>query len=159
MRGRIKAAVLLSMALIFVQRVDAMSLFGIGETCVFSEVRVRLLLDGNPVINKKVIRQWEWNKRRSDQSITDEQGYASFPAVYEASVSRLLPTELVIGQQLSVELDGGEKVFWTNSKREPEENAEYGGAASNLICDLSDEERLIEDYGSLMVTMCRLVKE
>ena len=66
--------------------------------------------------------------------------------------------ELVIGQQLSTEIEGEEKVFWTNGKREPEENAEYGGAKFDAICELSDEEKLIENYGSLMVTTCKLIQ-
>jgi len=141
------------------QKVEAMSIFGVGKTCVFSEVKVRLLLDGKPVSDAKVTRKWDWNNKNSDQKITDKSGLVSFPAVFESSVSRLLPMELVIGQQLSVELNGEEKIFWTNSKREPEENAEYGGSPFIAECELSNEEELVEDYGSLMVTMCKLVKE
>lgn len=135
-----------------------MSFFNPGKTCVFSEVKARLMLDGKPVANAKVTRQWDWNKRKSDEATTDENGYVSFPAVYESSSVRLLPAELVISQQLSVEVAGEEKVFWTNGKREPEENAEYGGAPFSVVCELNDEEVLIEEYGSLMVTMCKLEK-
>lgn len=149
----------LALALILVQKVEAMSIFDIGKTCVFSEVKVRLLLDGKPVAKAKVTRKWDWNKQNSDHNVTDEQGRVSFPAVFESSVSRLLPMELVIGQQLSVQINGEEKVFWTNSKREPEVNAEYGGAAFVAECELRNDEVLIENYGSLMVTMCKLIKE
>lgn len=135
-----------------------MSFFNPTKTCVFSEVKARLLLNGKPISGAKVIRQWNWNKKRTDESVTDEKGYVSFPAVYESSVARLLPTELVVGQQLSVEINGEQKVFWTNGKREPEENAEYGGIPFSVACDLNDEEVLIEEYGSLMVTMCKLEK-
>lgn len=133
-----------------------MGIFDGAKTCVFSEVNARLTLNGEPLANARVVRQWEWNDRKRDEAMSDENGIVSLPAMYESSISRLLPTELVIGQQLSVEVNGEEKVFWTNSKREPEENAEYGGKAFRLSCELSDEEALIEDYGSLMVTMCQL---
>lgn len=133
-----------------------MGIFDGAKTCVFSAVNARLTLNGVPLANAKVIRQWDWNERKRDQAMTDENGNVSLPAMYESSITRLLPTELVIGQQLSIEVDGEERVFWTNSKREPEENAEYGGHAVRLSCELSDEEALIEDYGSLMVTMCKL---
>jgi hypothetical protein len=142
----------------FFQKVEAIPILDIGKTCVFSEVKIHLLLDGKPVINKKVVRQWDWNKRGSDERTTDENGYVFFPAIYESSVSRLLPTELVIGQQLSVKLNGEEKVFWTNSKREPEQNAEYGGREFQITCELKNKEVLIEEYGSLMVTLCTLDK-
>lgn len=135
-----------------------MSFFNPTRTCVFSEVKARLILDGKPVVGTKVIRQWNWNKKKTDESVTDESGYVYFPAVFESSVARLLPAELVIGQQLSVEINGENKVFWSNGKREPEENAEYGGAQFSVVCELSDEEVLIEEYGSLMVTMCKLEK-
>lgn len=143
------------LSLIFIQRVEALSLFNIGKTCVFSEVQMQILLNGKPVSNTLVTRQWDWNKRNRDESKTDENGRVSFPAVYESSASRLFPTELVIGQQLSVLVDGEEKVLWSNSKREPEENSEYGGETFDVVCELTDEEMLIEDYGSLMVTMCK----
>ena len=148
--------IILTLALIFFIEAEAMSILGIGKTCVFSAVNVRLLHKGEPVSNAKVKRQWEWNKRNSDESVTDSDGYVSFPAVFESSVSRLLPIEIVIGQQLSVEINGEEMVFWTNGKREPDENAEYDGAEFQAVCELSEEEELVEDYGSLMVTMCKL---
>jgi hypothetical protein len=140
------------------QEASAMSFFNPGKTCVFSAVKARLMLNGKPVANAKVVREWNWNKPKSDASTTDENGYVSFPAIFENSVARLLPTELVVGQQLSVEISGQEKVFWTNGKREPAENSEYGGAPFSIVCELTDEEILIEDYGSLMVTMCKLEK-
>lgn len=142
----------------FFQKVEAMSILDVGKTCVFSEVNLRLLLNGEPVSNAKVTRQWNWNKPGSDEGVTDSGGLISFPAIFESSISRLLPIEIVIGQQLSIHINGEEKVFWTNAKREPEENAEYGGAAFQLVCELSDEETVHKDYGSLMLTMCRLEK-
>ncbi len=153
-----KHALILGFMIAFSQGAQAMSIFGVGKTCVFSPVEARLLLNGKPLANAKVTRQWEWNKRQSDTAMTDAQGHVSFPAVFESSVSRLLPVELVIGQQLSVTVDGEEKVFWSNSKREPEENAEYGGSPFRVSCELTGEDVLIEDYGSLMVTMCQLEK-
>lgn len=133
-----------------------MALFSPGKTCVFSAVKVTLLMNGEPVKHAKVTRQWEWNKRAMDSAQTDEHGVVQFPAKFESSISRLLPVELVVGQQLSVEINGSEIEFWTNSKREPEENAEYGGKPFVAVCELSNEDTLIKDYGSLMVTKCQL---
>lgn len=133
-----------------------MSFFNPTRTCVFSEVKARLVLDGKPIVGAKVIRKWNWHKEKSDESITDVQGYVSFPAIYESSVSRLLPAELVVGQQLSVVLGLEEKIFWSNAKRRPEENSEYGGSKFHVACELTEEEVVIKDYGSLMLTMCKL---
>lgn len=151
-----KQLITLFLLIIISQEGIAMGLFDAGKTCVFSAVKARLTMNGEPVKNTKVTRQWDWNKLNYDEAVTDENGYVTFPARFETSLSRLLPTELVVGQQLSIDYNGEETVFWTNSKREPEENAEYGGARFDLSCELSDEEVLIEDYGSLMVTMCKM---
>lgn len=133
-----------------------MSIFNPTKTCVFSEVKARLTLNGEPLKGIKVTRQWEWHKRQSDEAITDAEGYVTFPVVYESSVTRLLPAEIVIGQQLSVILNGEEKIFWSNAKREPKPNSEYGGSSFNVMCELTAEEVVIRDFGSLMLTMCRL---
>src|SRR5690554_3551266 len=122
------------------QGAASMSFFNPTKTCVFSEVKARLMFNGEPLRNMKVIRQWEWHKRRSDESMTDNDGYVTFPAVYESSVTRLLPAEIVIGQQLSVVVGDQETIFWSNVKVEPEENSEYGGSKFNLACELGDEE-------------------
>lgn len=127
-----------------------------GKTCVFSQVEARVTKNGVPVKGAKVIRRWEWNSPKQDETTTDENGYFQFPAVFEKSVSRLLPVELVIGQGLAIIVDGEEVGFWSNGKREHQENSEYGGKPMVLVCELSDEEELIEDYGSLMVTQCKL---
>ncbi len=132
--------------------------FWCRENLCFSAVKARLLLNGKPVSNAKVKRRWSWNKRKFDESVTNDDGYVFFPAVFESSVSRLLPIELVIGQGLLVEIEGEERVFWSNTKREPEENAEYGGTEFDVICELNNEDILIEDYGSLMLTICKLKK-
>lgn len=128
------------------------------RTCVFSEVTARLVLNGEPLKNIKVTRQWEWHKRRSDEAVTDAEGYVTFPAVYESSITRLLPAEIVIGQRLSVEVNNEVIVFWQSSKRKAAEKSEYGGLPFNMICELSDETILIENYGSLIATMCKLEK-
>ena len=133
-----------------------MSIFKPGKTCVFSSVSAVITQSGQPLKNVKVVRKWEWNKLNQDSTTTNENGYFEFPAVFEFSIARFLPIELVIGQGLYVVIDGEEKKIWSNSKREPEENAEYGGKNFNASCDLDAEERLVKDYGSLMVTKCFL---
>lgn len=136
--------------------VIAMSIFNPTKTCVFSEVRARLTMNGEPLQYAKVTRQWEWHKRKSDEAYTDENGVVSFPAVYESSLTRLLPVEIVIGQELSVSFQGQSVIIWSNSKRQAEPRSEYAGAAFDVTCELTKERAVTRDYGSLMLTMCKL---
>ena len=74
--------------------------------------------------------------------------------VFEKSVTRLLPIELVIGQGLYVIVDGKEQQFWSNSKREPGENAEFNGKPIAMMCELTHEMKYYRDFGSIMGTLC-----
>lgn len=132
-----------------------MSLFDIGKVCVFSEVKARITVNGEPLKNTVVIRKWEWRELRQDRTTTDENGYFTFPAVFERSImNRALPIELVIAQGLYVETNGETKKIWSNSKREPEENAELGGQSINLSCELTNDMKITRQYGSIMNTLC-----
>lgn len=146
--------IILTLALIFIPEVEAMSIFDVGKTCVFSAVKVRLTKDGVPLKNTRVIRRWEWNNLREDSTTTDENGYFEFPAVFEKSVSRMLPIELVIAQGLYVVDGDEEKKIWSNSKREPEENAEFSGKSFDLSCEMTNEIKTYRDFGSRMRTLC-----
>ena len=132
-----------------------MSLFDIEKVCVFSEVKARIAVKGEPLKNTVVIRKWEWRELRQDRTTTDENGYFTFPAVFERSImNRALPIELVIAQGLYVETNGETKKIWSNSKREPEENAELGGQSINLSCELTNDMKITRQYGSIMNTLC-----
>lgn len=139
---------------IFSQGVVAMSILSPTKTCVFSEVNARLTMNGEPLKNATIVRRWEWNKLREQTTTTDESGYFEFPAVFETSVTRMLPIELVIAQGLYVIVDGEERKFWSNSKREPEENAEFQGRPISLMCELTNEMKINRDFGSRMHTLC-----
>ena len=62
-----------------------MSIFSGTKNCVFSSVQVQLLMNGQPVKHAKVLRKWNWNKNRADETLTDKNGIAKFPAIYESS--------------------------------------------------------------------------
>lgn len=149
---------ILIISLIIMFKIDVMRILGLGKTCVFSPLKLQLLLDNKPVSNTRVVRKWDWNNLTSDEAVTDINGSVSFPAVYGYSISRLLPIEIVIGQGLYVEIDGEEEKIWSNSRRSPEMNAEFDGKAFDVICELTQNEKLVEDYRSLMVTKCELRK-
>lgn len=141
-------------ALLFVSlEVLAMSFFNPGKTCVFSEVRARLTLNGEPVRNATVIRRWEWKEPREDRTVTDREGYFEFPAVYESSVTRMLPIEIVIGQEIYVVLDDKEEKIWVHAKQSPDENSELKGRPIRISCELSDPMKTHGSFG-LLQTLC-----
>ena len=140
--------------LMSIQKAQAMSILDAGKVCVFSQIEGRLTRDGEALHNTTVIRRWEWNSMKEDSTITDENGYFEFPSVYERSISRFMPVELVIGQGLYVVESGGETQIWSNSKREPEENAELDGRPLKLVCEMTNEMALHEEFSSLLLTLC-----
>lgn len=149
-----KRVIIIVIAITLSQGALAMSLFDAGKTCVFSNVKATLTMNGEPLRNAKVIRRWEWTDEKEDSTTTDENGHFEFPAVFERSVTRLLPIELVIAQGLYVVVDGKEQHFWSNSKTEPEENAEFDGKPISMACELTHEMKIYRDFGSLMRTLC-----
>lgn len=131
-----------------------MSLFNPTKTCVFSAVKAQLTMNGQALKGVTVVRRWEWQTLREDVTKTDDAGFFSFPAVFESSVTRLLPVELVIAQGLYVKIGNEEKKFWSNSKREAKENAEFNGQPISLVCELTHEMKITREFGSMMNTLC-----
>lgn len=148
---RLFFSLLLSLAIL---PITIMILVNPLKTCVFSKVSAQLTLNGEPLANVPVIRRWEWHKEHEDRTTTNASGYFLFPAVFELSLTRFLPMELVIGQGLYVVVDGEERQFWSNAKRHPEENSELRGRQMILLCELSNKEKVYRDFGSILSTVC-----
>lgn len=132
-----------------------MAFFNPGKTCVFSAVRAQLTMRGEPVKNATIIRRWEWKDTKEDRTKTDDNGFFELPAVFESSITRMLPIEIVIGQELFVVLDDEEKKFWANAKRSADENSELKGRPISLKCELTDPMKVLGSFG-LMQTLCSL---
>jgi hypothetical protein len=151
----VASRILFPLSLLFaLQGVLAMSFLNPTKTCVFSAVKARLTMNGEPLKGATVIRRWEWQKLQEESTKTDEQGEFTFPAVFESSATRLLPVELVIAQGLYVKLNGEEKKLWSNSKREPKENTEYNGRPISLVCELTHEMKTTRENGAIRSTLC-----
>ncbi len=131
-----------------------MGIFDAGKVCVFSQVKARLTMNGEPLANAKVIRRWEWQNLKEDSTITNNEGEFEFPAIFERSITRFFPSELVVGQALYVAVGGLEKKFWSHAKRKPEENSEFKGKPISLYCELTNEIKIDEEFGSAMLTLC-----
>lgn len=132
----------------------AMGIFDFGKVCVFSNVKAKLTLSGVPISNAKVIRRWEWQKLKEETTTTNAGGEFEFPAIFERSITRFFPSELVVGQALYVVVDGQERAIWSNSKRRPEENSEFRGKPISISCELTNEREIAREFGSLMYTLC-----
>lgn len=133
-----------------------MSIMNAGKSCVFSSVDVVVTRDGVPVADARVVRTSEWQKEEVETTVTDSEGRFSFPALYHASASKFVPfSEFVASQSIVVEVEGQQFEIWANGKRDPKENAEFGGQPIKLTCELNDDVRLVEDFDTLLVTNCR----
>ena len=125
------------------------------KACVFSQVDARMTLNGEPVVGARIIREWDWQTKNSDETRTDRDGRFSFPAIYERHPIRLLPAEFNTAQYLTVHYQGEEFAFWVANKREAEENVELGGIPLELNCELSDDLKLTHfDLASTVRTVC-----
>ena len=151
--------ILLSLSALFAlayAEVPAMSFLNPTKSCVFSAVKARLTKNGQPLKGVTVIRRWTWHDAHEDSTHTNANGEFSFPAVFEASVSRLLPVEFAVAQSLYIKGAGDEEMFWVNTKRKTDENSEYKGRPISLQCELTHEMKITREFGSIMSTMCTL---
>tara|TARA_R110002096_G_scaffold428118_1_gene639435 strand:+ start:179 stop:862 length:684 start_codon:yes stop_codon:yes gene_type:complete len=126
----------------------------VNKICVFSEVKAQILLQGKPVANAIVSRVLEFQKQKTDQTISDSEGWFYFPAYYERSLLSLIPSELVIAQAMTVDVDNKEYKIWSNTKRSAKENSELGGLPLNLKCELSSPLKVFREFGSILRTNC-----
>jgi len=144
------------MLLAFSEGLSAMSIAELGRSSVFSAVEVVLTRDGEPVVGAEVTRVSEWQKQQTEKAVTDSEGKFSFPALFENSLAGILPfTEFIASQQIVVQIGVESFEIWANGKRSPKNNSELGGVPIKLSCELNEDVRLVEGFGSLLVTNCR----
>ncbi|WP_439135837.1 DUF6795 domain-containing protein, partial [Pseudomaricurvus sp.] len=74
-----------------------MSIFDAGKVCTFSKVSGVILRGGEPVSGARVIRETDFQSKRRDEAVTDDQGYFEMPSLFERSITSLLPQEFVVG--------------------------------------------------------------
>ena len=132
-----------------------MSFFDAGKACVFSEVNLSITDKGKPASVAKVWRRKKKKKEVIDEFDTDMEGRLKLPAVYQRSITQLLPIEFVVSQVFKIVFDGQEFEVWINSKRDSAVNSELGGIPLNLTCELTDEAILHEEFDTLLLTSCQ----
>jgi hypothetical protein len=79
-----------------------------NKLCLFSEVKAQIFLNGKPIINALVSRVLEFQKLKTEQTTSDSEGRFYFLAYYELSFLSLIPSELVIAQAITINVDGKE---------------------------------------------------
>lgn len=126
-----------------------------ARPCLFSKVDGAIVNHEQPVVGAVVRRVLEYRGRRlEDLAVTDAAGQFRFPARHGFPLSHWWPMEFVVSQGLFVEWGGESKSIWSNTKRRPEEDAELGGQALVLRCDLAADSRLVRTWGSILNTRC-----
>jgi hypothetical protein len=115
--------------LLITLQVSAMSLFGF-KVCLATEVKGVVTLQGKPVANARVTREVIFRDQKlNSETITDEKGNFSLPAVYERTVWKHSPFEVVIGQTINIEHDNKQYLALGTSKRNFDFNGELNSPA------------------------------
>jgi len=133
----------------------AMTFLNPLKACTFSEMQIRLTLDGKPASGAKIVRSVNWKKEIIDTFTADEGGVVNLPAMYDSSITQALPVEFVSSQVINVEYENKEYKIWVYAKRDPGENSELGGQPFNMTCELTDEAKIERVFDSILKTSCK----
>ena len=117
------------------------NMFTKEDVVLFSKVQGRVVLNGIPVANAKVIRRYRYDTRQpiEDSCVTNSQGEFELPVVIKKNATVTPLVQFVVYQQLYVERDGQQQQIWSHGKMNTEENSEYDGAFKKIICELTAE--------------------
>lgn len=116
-----------------------------------------LLRGGKPLSHAKINRRLRWNGNDEglvEQFLTDEHGRFSLPT-YEIELSLGMLNQFVCSTKLEVEIEEDIYDVWYNNKFEGDLHAETDGPISDLVCDLSADEMVVEAGLSKIMTICR----
>ena len=133
----------------------AMSILDAGKVVLFSEMKGQLLMKGEPIKQAKIRRVAHFGKDFIDFSITDDEGRFEFPELSTRTINKFLPMEFTARQELFVEIDGAEIVFWEGVKAGPEPNAESRGKLLDAICELDKEQTVVIVETAPYFTKCK----
>ena len=140
---------------IFAGGVYAMSLTDVGKVCLFSKISGVITLNGQPVVNAKLVRTVDRDGGKSDETTTDGKGYFELPSVFERTITKFLPQEFVVSQKIHVHYEGKEYEIWSAVKRSPDEKTESRGKPLVVQCDLTNERKLIIVDRSPIFSLCK----
>ncbi|WP_444929366.1 DUF6795 domain-containing protein [Microbulbifer sp. SSSA002] len=136
------------------EETNAMAPFNPFKACIFSEIKIKLTLNGEPAAGAEIIRSIEWKQEWVDTFTADKEGFAILPAKFSNSLTQILPIEFVASQAIDVNYENKTYEVWVYAKRNPNKNSETGKPL-NLTCELTDKTRLEEVFGSALLTSCQ----
>lgn len=132
-----------------------MGLSDAGKVCLFSGMSGVVKLDGKPVAGAKLVRTVKKEKDKADETTTDKSGRFEFKPIFERTITKFLPMEFVVSQQIDVYYKGAKYEMWSGVKREPDENTESRGEPLIVECELASEEQLKIVNGSSIFSLCK----
>ena len=112
--------------------------------CLMSAISGQLMRAGQPIKNARVKQSVSrvYNEGFVEkETLTDEQGYFEFPAIFEDKKPFVMIPSFSIGQTLTVYEDDEEHDFWIGSKRDGLENTESKGKQLEVLCEMNAEEK------------------
>lgn len=145
----------LLLTLLIINKGHSMSISDIGRVCTFSSIKAKVTLNGQPAIGAKVTRLTDWKKPLEDTTVTDQNGYFEFPALYERSIGqKVLPIQFAVSQVVTIDYQGNSYEIWVTTKMSTEENSELDGISLDLTCELSNEMKTYRVSGPILGTIC-----
>jgi hypothetical protein len=131
--------------------------FGMFKVCLFSPVKGKVVLNGQPVVGAVIERSYDWawkNQKGRDETTTDQNGEFSLPAIYGTMIlGSVMPHEPVIDQTINIQYQGKTHEAWYAHKHDYAENGELtyseNGKLTNrkldVLCELSDTPQRHEE--------------
>ncbi len=105
-----------------------------------------LVSDGKPLANTKIIRRLRWNGNEEgifDEFVTDDNGYFDIP-IHEEFLALGKLTEFVGTITLYVDSINDDNFFYHTSKRSAEIYSDIKEPLLELVCDMAQEEALVD---------------
>ncbi|WP_152450770.1 DUF6795 domain-containing protein [Microbulbifer sp. THAF38] len=127
------------------------------KACTFSEMKIKITLDGSPAAGAKITRSIDWKEEKTDIFTSDKEGNVLLPAEFESSITQVLPVEFISSQSINVEYENRSYLIWIYAKRNPAENFEMNGNPINLACELTDEPKTERKFKSALKTSCKFL--
>jgi len=132
----------------------AMNIFNPFKACTFSQMQLTLTHNNQPASSAEVIRSVNWKNEKVDTFTTDEDGYVELPAMYQSSITQILPIEFIVAHVITVRYEGQEYKVWVYAKRDSRENNEFNGEPIKLRCELTHEPTTKRAFRSMVKTAC-----
>lgn len=131
-----------------------MSLLDAGKVCLFSNISGVILMDGKPAANALVKRKVEFSGTQEDETRTDDNGHFELPVIFDRTLTKHLPQEFTVGQEIIVTYKNKEYSIWSGVKRKYDENSESRGKPLVVTCELNSERKFVQVNNQPIFSLC-----